>query len=115
MTIKEYSLKLYITGQTPESERAIANLRRVCEKGLRGKYNLTIIDVLKRPDLARDEKVLVTPTLTKEQPPPLRRIIGDLSDTRKVMLALDPASYEDRPWKPCLYARSAAYLRRYRG
>ncbi len=113
--MKEYLLKLYITGQTPKSGRAIANLRRVCEKGLRGKYNLTIIDVLKRPDLARDEKILVTPTLTKEQPPPLRRIIGDLSDTRKVMLALDPGSYEDRPWEPCLYGERAAYLGRCKG
>ena len=96
--MKEHLLKLHIAGQTPKSERAIANLRRICGKGLRGKYELTIIDVLERPDLARDDKILVTPTLTREQPSPVRRIIGDLSDTEKVMLALDLGSHEDRPW-----------------
>ena len=96
--MKEHFLKLYIAGETPKSERAIANLRRICGKGLRGKYELTIIDVLEQPDLARDEKILAIPTLTKEQPPPVRRIFGDLSDTKKVMLALDLGSHEDRPW-----------------
>ena len=96
--MKEHLLKLYIAGETPKSERAIADLRRICRKGLRGKYELTIIDVLEQPDLARDEKILATPTLTKEQPPPVRRVFGDLSDTKKVMAVLDLGSHEDRPW-----------------
>jgi len=86
-------LKLYVTGQTPKSERAIANMRRICEEELEGQYELVIIDVLERPQLAEDEKILATPTLTKELPLPLRRIIGDLSETDKVLLGLDMQPY----------------------
>jgi circadian clock protein KaiB len=85
----KYMLKLYITGQTQRSERAILNLRRICEKEMKGQYELSIIDVLERPQLAEDEKILATPTLVRTLPPPLRRIIGDLSDTEKVLLGLD--------------------------
>ena len=92
-------LKLYITGQTPKSERAIANMRRICEEDLEGQYELVIIDVLERPQLAEDEKILATPTLTKELPLPLRRIIGDLSDSDKVLLGLDMRPYTARPPK----------------
>ena len=89
----KFLLKLYITGQTPKSERAIANIRRICEDELRGQYELIVIDVLERPQLAEDEKILATPTLTRELPPPLRRVIGDLSDTEKVLLGLDIQPY----------------------
>ena len=82
-------LKLYITGKTPRSERAVANLRKICEEDLRGQYELAVVDVLERPQLAEEEKILATPTLIKELPPPLRKIIGDLSDTEKVLLGLD--------------------------
>ena len=85
----KYVLKLYVTGKTPRSERAIANLRRICDADLSGCYDLTIIDVLERPQLAEDEKILATPTLIKELPPPLRRIIGDLSEKESVLLGLD--------------------------
>lgn len=85
----KFLLKLYITGQTPRSERAIANLRRICEEDLHGRYEMLIIDLLERPQLAEDERIMATPTLIKELPPPLRRIIGDLSDTEKVLLGLD--------------------------
>lgn len=85
----KYVLKLYVTGRTPRSERAIANLRRICDADLEGRYELTIIDVLERPQLAEDEKILATPTLIKELPPPLRRIIGDLSEKESVLLGLD--------------------------
>ena len=85
----KFTIKLYVTGQTSKSERAIANICRICEEELKGQYELIIIDVLERPQLAEDEKILATPTLTKELPPPLRRIIGDLSDTDKVLLGLD--------------------------
>ncbi len=86
--MKEYMLKLYITGQTPRSERAIANLRRICEEELEGRYDLQIIDVLERPQLAENEKIMATPTLIRVLPPPLRRIIGDLSDKDQVLVGL---------------------------
>jgi circadian clock protein KaiB len=84
-----YILKLYVTGRTPRAEKAIANLRRICEEELHGQYELNIIDVLEHPQLAEDEKILATPTLIKRLPPPLRRVIGDLSDKEKVLLGLD--------------------------
>ena len=87
--MSRYILKLYITGHTPRAERAIMNLRRICEEELNGEYEMTVIDVLERPQLAEDEKILATPTLIKDLPPPLRRIIGDLSDAEKVLLGLD--------------------------
>ena len=90
--MKKALLKLYVTGQTPRSERAIANLRRISQEDLKGEYELIVIDVLERPQLAEDEKIIATPTLIKELPPPLRRIIGDLSDKDKVLLGLDMQS-----------------------
>lgn len=97
--MNKYLLKLYITGQTPRSEAAIANLRKICETELNGVYEMVVIDILERPQLAEDEKILATPTLIKELPPPLRRIIGDLSDTEKVLLglALHPAAEQHNP------------------
>lgn len=85
----KYQIKLYVTGQTPRSEQAFANLRRICEEELRGQYELIVIDVLERPQLAEDEKILATPTVVKELPHPIRRIIGDLSDSERVLLGLD--------------------------
>jgi len=82
-------LRLYVTGKTAQSERAISNLREIVEKDLKDKYVLEIIDILENPQLAEDEKIIATPTLLKELPPPLRKIIGDLSDREKVLLGLD--------------------------
>ena len=82
-------LKLFITGQTPRSEKAINNMKHICENELKGQVELIIIDVIERPQLAEDEKILATPTLIKELPPPLRRVIGDLSDKQKVLIGLD--------------------------
>lgn len=87
--MSEYVLKLYVTGRSPRAERAIENLRRLCEEELAGCYELQIIDVLEHPSLAEDERILATPTLIKQLPPPLRRVIGDLSDKDKVLLGLD--------------------------
>jgi len=84
-----YILKLYITGSTPNSERALANLRRLCEEELDERYEVQVIDVLQNPQLAEDDRILATPTLVKALPPPLRRVIGDLSDNEKVLLGLD--------------------------
>jgi circadian clock protein KaiB len=84
-----FRLKLYVTGQTARSQRAIANLKHLCDEELGGEYDLEVIDVLERPQLAEDEKILATPTVVKELPPPIRRIIGDLSDSDMVLLGLD--------------------------
>ena len=87
--MNKYLLRLYITGRTNKSEIAITNLQRICENELAGQYDLRIIDVLEQPQLAENEKIMANPTLTRELPPPIRRIIGDLSDTEKVLLGLD--------------------------
>lgn len=78
-----------MTGASSRTGTAIANLRRICEQELEGQYELEIIDVLEFPDLAEDEKILATPTLIKSLPLPLRRVIGDLSNTEKVLLGLE--------------------------
>jgi len=90
--VGKYVLKLYIAGHTVRSQRAITNLRRLCEEALQG-YDLVIIDVLERPQLAEDEKIIATPTLVKALPPPARRIIGDLSDVNQVLAVLDLQPY----------------------
>ena len=83
-----YVLRLYITGRSPRSERAIENLRRLCEDAL-PRYELDIIDIIEEPGLAEEERILATPTLIKELPPPLRRIVGDLSARDDVLYGLD--------------------------
>jgi len=95
-------LRLFVTGTSPRAEVAVANLRRICEQELQGRYELQVIDVLEQPQLAEDEKVLATPTLIKQLPPPLRRVIGDLSDKDKVLLGLEvrPAALADSDPKP---------------
>jgi len=82
-------LKLYVTGKTDNSVKAIKNLKAVLETELKGLYTLEVIDVLEHPQLAEEDKILATPTLTKVLPPPVRKIIGDLSDKEKVLLGLD--------------------------
>jgi circadian clock protein KaiB len=85
---EKYLLKLFVIGKAPRAEQAIANLRRICEDDLSGRYEILIVDVLEQPESAEREKILATPTLVKELPPPLRRIIGDLSDKEKVLAGL---------------------------
>lgn len=84
-----YRLRLYITGRTSHSQRAIENLHRICEEDLQGEYEIEVIDVLENPRLAENEKILATPTLVKRLPEPVRKIIGDLSDREGVLLGLD--------------------------
>jgi circadian clock protein KaiB len=86
---KTYILKLYVAGNTPNSMRAMKTLRNILETEFRGVYALKVIDVLKNPQLAEEDKILATPTLSKILPPPVRRIIGDLSDREKVLIGLD--------------------------
>ncbi len=85
----KYRLKLYVAGQSPKSLRALENLRRFCEKYLPGKYEIEVIDLLERPQLAAGDQILALPTLVKNLPLPIRRIIGDLSDTSRVLVGLD--------------------------
>jgi circadian clock protein KaiB len=84
----EWVLRLYIAGQTPKSLAAISNLRRICEEHLANQYEIEIIDLLKQPQLAEGDKIIAIPTLVRKLPAPLRRIIGDLSDTEKTLVGL---------------------------
>lgn len=86
---KTYVLKLYVAGNTANSVRALKTLNNILEKEFKGVYALKVIDVLKNPQLAEEDKILATPTLSKILPPPVRRIIGDLSDREKVLIGLD--------------------------
>ena len=86
---KTYILKLYVAGNTPNSMRALNTLREILGKEFKGVYALKVIDVLKQPQLAEEDKILATPTLAKILPPPVRKIIGDLSDREKVLIGLD--------------------------
>ena len=84
-----YHLRLYVAGQTVKSLRATANLKRVCEEHLAGRYDIEVIDLLQNPKLAAGDQILAVPTLVRRLPAPLKRIIGDLSDTDKVLVGLD--------------------------
>ncbi len=86
---KKYILRLYVSGATARSTRAIANITRLCEKHLKGRYELDVVDIYKQPERAKGEQVIAAPTLVKELPLPLRRFIGDLSDTEKVLMGLE--------------------------
>jgi circadian clock protein KaiB len=87
--VNNYVLKLYVTGRTSRTKRAIDNLARICEERLGDDYEIVVIDILEEPQAAEDESIIATPTLIKHMPPPRRRIIGDLSDTETVLLGLD--------------------------
>ena len=85
----QYHLRLYVAGQTQKSMTALANLKRVCEQHLAGRYDIEVIDLLKNPQLAAGDQILAIPTLVRRLPAPLKRIIGDLSNTEKVLVGLD--------------------------
>ena len=84
----KYLLKLFVTGHTPKSATAIASLYQICDEQLAGQYEIIVIDVLEQPQLAEEAKILATPTLIKQSPPPARRVIGDLSDAQRVVQGL---------------------------
>jgi circadian clock protein KaiB len=86
-----YVLRLFITGTTPRSARAIANLRRVCEVHLKGQYDLEVVDIYQRPEAAKEYQIIAAPTLVRMLPLPLRKIIGDLADEDRVLAGLDLA------------------------
>ncbi len=84
-----YNLRLYVAGQTPKSVAAITNIRKLCDRYLPGRCTIDIIDLMKEPALAQRHQIVAVPTLIRELPEPIRRIIGDLSDTQRVLLGLD--------------------------
>jgi circadian clock protein KaiB len=87
--MQRYVLRLYVTGTTPRSSAAIANVRRTCEAHLRGRYDLRVIDIYQQPALARGEQIVAVPMLVKTLPLPRRRLIGDMADTERVLAGLD--------------------------
>jgi circadian clock protein KaiB len=86
---EKYLLRLYIAGTTSRSTRAVANIRRICEDNLGGRYDLEVVDIYQKPALAKGEQIVAVPTLVKKLPLPLRRFIGDLSDTERVLVGMD--------------------------
>ena len=86
---RTWRLRLYVAGQTPKSITALANLKRLCEERLAGRYHIEVIDLLSQPHLARRDEIVVIPTLVRKMPPPIRRIIGDLSNEERVLVGLD--------------------------
>jgi circadian clock protein KaiB len=95
-----YRLRLFVTGTTPRSARAIQNIRTICEEYLKGRYDLEVIDIYQHPDHVKTEQIVVTPTLVKEFPLPVRKLIGDLSDKERVLSALDIAPRQISPALP---------------
>ena len=86
---EKYILRLYVTGITPRSTKAIVNFKKICEEYLKGRYELEVIDIYQQPKLAKGEQIIAAPTLIKKLPLPLRRLIGDMSDTEKFLVGID--------------------------
>jgi circadian clock protein KaiB len=84
-----WQLRLYVAGQTPRSLTAFANLKRICDQHLSQRYRIEVIDLLERPQLAEGDQIIALPTLVRQLPPPIRKIIGDLSNTERVLIGLD--------------------------
>ncbi len=93
---EKYVLRLYVTGMTPRSMRAIENLEQICSEYLKGRCKIEIIDIYQRPQLMHGEQIIAAPTLIKKLPVPLRRLVGDLSDKERVLFGLDLKSKKDR-------------------
>ncbi len=93
---RRYVLRLYVVGATAQSQRAIANLREICETELAGRYELEVIDIYQQPALAEGEQIIAAPTLVKKLPEPLRKFIGDMSNTERILLGLDLRPKKDK-------------------
>src|SRR5665213_3617119 len=87
--LEKYVLRLYVSGSTSKSALAVENIKRICEQHLKNRYDLEVIDIYQQPNLARDEQIVALPTLVKRSPLPLRRLIGDLSNHKRVLIGLD--------------------------
>ena len=86
---EQYCLRLYVTGTTPKSNRAITNIKRICEEHLKGRYTLEVVDIYQQPVLAKSEQIIAAPTLIKRLPLPLRKFIGDMTDSDRILVGLD--------------------------
>lgn len=87
--LDRWNLRLYVAGQTPRSVSAFRNLKEICEEYLKGQYHIEVIDLMENPTLARGDQILAVPTLVRKLPQPIRKIIGDLSNTERVLVGLD--------------------------
>ncbi len=96
----EWDLRLYVAGPTPKSVAAFRNLERLCEEHLAGRYRIEVIDLMKCPQLARGDQILAVPTLVRKLPAPIRKIIGNLSDTERVLVGLDLRPRDADPFAP---------------
>lgn len=90
-----WELRLYVAGQTPKSMTAFANIKKLCEEHLEGKYRIEVIDLLKNPQLAKGDQIIAIPTLVRRLPPPLKKILGDLSNTERILVGLDLRSLKE--------------------
>ena len=96
MTDQAFELRLYVAGQTPKAIRAFENLRKICDEHLAGRYRIEVIDLLKDPQLGKGDQILALPTLVRRLPIPIKKIIGDLSNTERVLVGLDLREREGR-------------------
>jgi circadian clock protein KaiB len=94
---RRYRLRLYVSGATPRSLQAVESIKRICETHLKGRYELSVVDMYQQPQLARKEQILASPTLIKLLPRPLRRFIGDMANTRRILIGLDVVPCEPPP------------------
>lgn len=97
MTDEMFDLRLYVAGQTPKAVRAFANLRKICDEHLAGRYRIEVIDLLEDPQLGRGDQILALPTLVRRLPSPIKKIIGDLSNTERVLVGLDLRPRQEEP------------------
>ena len=97
MTDEMFDLRLYVAGQTPKAVRAFANLRKICDEHLAGRYRIEVIDLLEDPQLGRGDQILALPTLVRRLPAPIKKIIGDLSNTERVLVGLDLRPRQEEP------------------
>lgn len=97
MTDEMFDLRLYVAGQTPKAIRAFANLRKICDEHLAGRYSIEVIDLLEDPRLGRGDQILALPTLVRRLPAPIKKIIGDLSNTERVLVGLDIRPRQGKP------------------
>jgi len=93
-TPKQWQLRLYVAGQTPKSVTAFANLKRICEEYLAGEFEIEVVDLIENPRLAQDDQIIAIPTLVRKLPKPIRKIIGDLSDTERTLVGLQLRAFK---------------------
>ncbi len=97
---EQFSLRLYVAGQTPKSLTAFANLKRLCEEHLPGQYRIEVVDLVKNPHLAQADQIIALPTLVRRLPEPIKRVVGDLSNSEKVLVGMDILSLKPESGNP---------------